>query len=58
VTVTRAVAWIIPPVPFAVSVYVVEPEGVRLRVPLGVTAPRESMLTSVEFFVLQLSCTD
>src|SRR5437899_8290245 len=55
-TVTRAVASRVPPGPFAMRRYVVEPLGVTDCEPLGCTAPTPSMLTSFALSVCQVSC--
>src|SRR5277367_6630773 len=57
-TVTRVVAVCVPPAPLAVSVYVVESDGLTVCDPLGCTAPTPSMLASVALLVCHVSVVD
>jgi hypothetical protein len=57
VTIAIAVAVCVPPVPFAVRVYVAEPAGVTLSDPLSCTAT-PSMLASVALLVCQVNVVD
>lgn len=58
VTVTRAVASVVPPGPLATSRYVTEPLGVTLCEPEAGTEPRPLMLISFALFVCQVSSVD
>ena len=57
-TVTRTVASVVPPSPFAVMWNSVEFEGDTVWVPFRLTGPMPSMVTEVAFWLRQLSTTD
>jgi len=53
-----ATAWLVPPAPFAIRVYVVEADGVTEREPEDGTTPRPSMVMSVALLVFQFKTAD
>ena len=57
-TVTRTLASVVPPSPFAVRWKLVELEGETVWVPLRLTSPMPSMVTAVAFWLRQLRTTD
>src|SRR5271168_2885523 len=57
-TVTRTLASVVPPSPFAVRWKLVELDGDTVWVPLRLTSPMPSMVTAVAFWLRQLRTTD